>query len=330
MTKASHDTLVRRLAMMLVKLNQGQSLEPRELAKEFGVNLRTVQRDLNERFGYLPLERTDGRYRLDPAFLGRLGLRDIERFAVLAGVHGLFPSLSDAFLRDIFDWRMQGALLVKGHQYERLEGKEQLFQEIERAIVARKVLSFGYRKDGRTRAHAQVLPYRLVNHKGIWYLFGVEAAKLKTFAFSKIERLLVNDASFTPDPTIEERILREEGIWIGESKFEVVLKVSPGVASYFKRRKVIANQVNVKELDDGGLIVAAEVGHVNQILPHVRYWLPNIRIISPDRLQHQLEAELRDYLSVKPTSSQSEARPKRRRARTAERGGEAKKRRADD
>ena len=72
MSDRSHDTLVYRLAQMLVKLNQGEQLDPQALAEEFGVNLRTIQRDLNERFAYLPLEKTDGRYHLDPAFLGKL------------------------------------------------------------------------------------------------------------------------------------------------------------------------------------------------------------------------------------------------------------------
>ena len=114
MREADHDTLVHRLAMMLIKLNQGESLDPRVLAEEFGVNLRTIQRDLNERFGYLPLEKAEGRYRLDPAFLGKLSAKDIERFAGLAGVKGLFPSLSNEFLRDIFDSRVHSAFLVKG------------------------------------------------------------------------------------------------------------------------------------------------------------------------------------------------------------------------
>ena len=56
MTTANHDTLVRRLALILVKLNQGEKLEPRQLAIDFNVNLRTIQRDINERFSYLPLE----------------------------------------------------------------------------------------------------------------------------------------------------------------------------------------------------------------------------------------------------------------------------------
>jgi predicted DNA-binding transcriptional regulator YafY len=57
MGNGSHDTLVYRLAQMLVKLNQGEKLDPQELAVEFGCTLRTIQRDLNERFAYLPLEK---------------------------------------------------------------------------------------------------------------------------------------------------------------------------------------------------------------------------------------------------------------------------------
>ena len=60
MASNNHDTLVYRLAQMLMKLNQGEKLSPQALADEFGVNLRTIQRDLNVRFAYLPLEKKDG------------------------------------------------------------------------------------------------------------------------------------------------------------------------------------------------------------------------------------------------------------------------------
>ena len=88
MTDSHHETLVYRLSQILVKLNQGLKLDPKALADEFKVNLRTIQRDLNERFAYLPLEKVDGHYRLDPTFLGKLSTKDIERFASLAGVRG--------------------------------------------------------------------------------------------------------------------------------------------------------------------------------------------------------------------------------------------------
>ena len=55
-TKAPvHDTLVYRLSRILFKLNQGEALDPRALAREFAVNLRTIQRDLNVRLAELQL-----------------------------------------------------------------------------------------------------------------------------------------------------------------------------------------------------------------------------------------------------------------------------------
>jgi predicted DNA-binding transcriptional regulator YafY len=296
MTTVHHDTLVYRLAQILIKLNQGEKLDPSALAEEFGVTLRTIQRDLNERFAYLPLEKTEGCYHLSPTFLGKLSTRDIARFASLAGVRGLFPSLSDDFLRDIFDARIQSALLVKGHNYENLGGKEAQFRQLEQAIVARRHVSFDYQKGDTTKHYEVIAPFKLLNHKGIWYLVGRDADRLKTLSFSRIDGLRQLDTSFDPDPTVDQALVEEDGIWLGEEKTEIVLKVSSEVAGYFKRRKLIANQIIEKELEDGGLIVSAKVGHVNQVLPIVRYWIPHIRIISPEGLQGQMESDLADYL----------------------------------
>lgn len=307
MSTQYHDTLVYRLAQMLIKLNQGEKLDPQGLADEFGVTLRTVQRDLNERFAYLPLEKTEGRYHLSPTFLGKLSTRDIERFASLAGVRGLFPSLSDDFLRDIFDARIQSALLVKGHNYENLGGKEAQFRQLEQAIVARRHVSFDYQKADTRKHYEAVAPFKLVNHKGIWYLAGRDADRLKTFAFTKIDGLRRLESSFSPDPDIDKTLTEEDGIWLGEEKTEIILKISSEVAGYFKRRKLIANQIIEKELEDGGLIVSAKVGHINQVLPIVRYWIPHIRIISPERLQGDMEAALADYLSGAPAKQAGSA-----------------------
>lgn len=296
MSAGTHDTLVYRLSMMLVKLNQGEKLDPQDLADEFGVNIRTIQRDLNERFAYLPLQRTGTKYHLDPAFLGKLNTRDIERFASLAGVRGLFPSLSDEFMRDIFDSRIQSALLVKGHNYENLAGKEQMFRELEQAIIARRHVAFDYNKTDGTKHYEPIAPFKLMNHKGIWYLAARDGDKLKTFSFAKIESLRSLDIQFEPDPTIDKTLAEEDGIWLGEEKKEIVLKIASEVASYFKRRKLIANQVIEKELEDGGLILSAKVGHLNQVLPIVRYWIPHIRIISPEGLQSEIEQELQRYI----------------------------------
>lgn len=296
MTGSNHDTLVRRLAMMLVKLNQGESLNPQELAEEFAVNLRTIQRDINQRFSYLPLEKVDGKYRMSPAFLGRLTLKDVDHFASLAGVGGLFPALSTEFLREIFDSRVESALMVKGHSYENLTGKAPIFRDIEKAIIARRRISFSYKKDDVDKHFNDVEPYKLLNQKGIWYLAGKDKGKLKTFSFTKIEGVTITENTFVNDATVVRTLDSEDGIWLGEETIEIVLKIAKDVAAYFKRRKLIANQIIEKELADGGLIVSCKVGHKNQVVPIVRYWIPHIHIISPEGMQTEFEGQLLEYL----------------------------------
>lgn len=296
MKSDSHDKLAFRLTQILVKLNQGQKLEQRALAKEFGVTQRTIQRDLNERFSYLPLEKQDGLYALPSAYLGKISLQDVENFACLAGVKGMFPALHGDFLRDIFDSRIQSVLMVKSHHYEDLRGKEQQFKQLEQAILSHCHISFDYRKTDGLKTYSSVQPYKLINHDGIWYLAARDQGRLKAYSFSKISGLSLSGQTFEPDPGVGKTLAEEDDIWLNPDKTEIVLKISHEVASYFKRRKLIAEQVIEKELDNGDLIVSCRVAHSIQILSVVRYWLPHVRIISPVEMQQELRQQLLDYL----------------------------------
>ena len=299
---ASTDTIAFRLTEILRRLNEGKKLDPYALVQEFGVNLRTIQRDLNERFAFLELEKKDGVYALNHKRIGTgvgiLSMADVERFASLAGLQGLHPRLSTDFLRDMLDSRIQNALLVRGHNYEDLHGKEQMFEQLKSAIEQTRTIGFEYSKPDGAKMVEPAHPYKLVNQDGIWYLAAMDAGKLKSYAFSKIGRLLVSADTFTPDSVVLKKLAEEDSIWLNLQKTEVVLKVAQPAAGYFERRKLIGGQKIEKTLADGGLIVSGTIAHPNQILPIVRYWIPHIHVISPEGLQAELESQLRTYLGV--------------------------------
>lgn len=54
-TSKAHDKTAVRLTQILLKLNNGEKLDLYQLADEFKVTKRTIQRDLLERFAFLPL-----------------------------------------------------------------------------------------------------------------------------------------------------------------------------------------------------------------------------------------------------------------------------------
>lgn len=74
------------------------------------------------------------------------------------------------------------------------------------------------------------------------------------------------------------------------------LELRRAAAHYFQRRTLIANQVVEAVATDGSLRLVAMVGHPNEILPIVRYWIPHLRIVEPAQLQADLEAEISRYL----------------------------------
>lgn len=298
MSDNDHDRLAWRLCDILQRFNNGEELNVDDLATTYGVHRRTVLRDLKERFAFLPIEKVGKCYTLDPAYLGRLSIRDIERFAALAGLKGLFPALDTEFCRELFDVRLKDSLSIQGPAYEDLRTRLSDFRTLQYAITTRRRLRFTYRKD-ESMKQVDVDPYRLINNNGVWYLATVNEGKPKAYSFGKLRAPELLKDHFEPNNEIVQMLNDEDSIWLNTKKTEVIITVAPPAAPYFRRRKLIAQQIIEKELEDGGLIVSGRFAHPNQILPIVRYWLPYVRIVSPANWQEQMETVLREYLTIK-------------------------------
>lgn len=290
MASSEHDTLARRLAEILLKLNQGEAFARTELAEQFGVSERTIYRDLN-RLGGIVERLQNGNYQLAPEYRGKLQPKDLEAFAKLTGVNQLFPNSSQRFLLALLDTLSQSSYLVKGQHYERLKPQSPHFAQLDSAIRQHLRCHLNYADKRRT-----LEPYRLINNKGIWYLAATENSQLKAFSLSRISLLQITDEHFTPNTAVQQEIEEEDDIWFSQDKTEVLLSIGPTIAYYFQRRKLLPRQETIRELENGGIILSSQISHANQILPIIRYWLPHARILEPAWLQERLENELKSYL----------------------------------
>jgi predicted DNA-binding transcriptional regulator YafY len=292
MDKKAHDTLSFRLADMLIKLNNGETLNPQQLAQGYKVSVRSIQRDLNERLGVLPLKQEQGLYRLESFYLGKLNLKDIKNFATLAGVSGLFPKLDTDFIRAILDTTISQAYDIKGQYHEDVSELKPVFQLLQTAILQHQTVKFLYKG---TEHHVE--PYKLIHHRGCWYLAAGHQGLLKAYKLALLQNLHTQDI-FTPNQALLTQVNQEESIWFGVKKQEVILTVNKQVAAHFKRRPLIPAQQIVKELADGSLIVSSHISNELQILPIVRYWIPHIKILSPDSLREALQQSLKEFTST--------------------------------
>lgn len=292
---STHEHLADRLANILTKLNVGHQLSVKELAEEFQVSTRTIERDFDRLNAYLPLlqDQRSKRYYLDSSYLGRFKLQDIQNFAQLSGISDLYPSLDISFLRELMDHRANLVFSAKGYHYEDTTQYAEHFKVLTQAIQQKKSVAFAYKGSLR-----EVLPYRLIHHHGNWYLAAVDQDTLRVYRLSRIEQ--VDHTHIAQDFEHQSEILQqledEEGIWFGHDKQEIRLSVDAEVALYFKQRRLFPEQQILQEKPCGELLISCQIRHEMQLYPLVRYWIPHLKIVEPAHLQENLVKGLSHYI----------------------------------
>lgn len=287
----AHDKIATRLAQIIIKLNNGESLSIDELVDEFGVCKRTIERDL-EKLNVLPIERDKDRLFLADYALGKLGFKDIQNFAALIGMKSLFPKLDSMFITDILNEKLNVAYLVKNQGFENLNITRGEFDAISAAIIKSWIIECIYNDKPRT-----LKPYKLINNNGIWYLLADENSKLKNFTVSKLKNLKFTEKVFRQNDEFIKRIAQNNSNWFSNENFDVELKIKKEAIDYFKRRQILPNYKIIFE-DETSITISTKVAYDDEILRVVKYWIPFIKIVSPVKLKEKFENILKKYLDI--------------------------------
>ena len=290
------EKLAQRLSHILALLHQGDAIDKHQLAEAFGVDVRTIERDLGQRLHGIAERNADGRWQLIHTARSTIPTRHLHGYARLAGTAHLFLDLSLHYLLTQLETpEPRRAMQVQPTPQEDLRAPgsagHQVFAQLQAAVEQRHECRFSYK--GKPR---QAQPYRLLHKNGVWYLSAVEGGRLRNFSVALVEALQVDEASrFTPDPAHHDYINRKDDVWFTPEATEVLLRVAPEVAHYFSRRALLPEQQHRQDAD-GSLLVTTHINHPNQLLPVVRYWLPHVRIIQPSAWHEALTEELKQAL----------------------------------
>lgn len=288
----SHDKIATRLVQILVKLNNGERFTVEELACEFNVTVRTVQRDLNERLSFIPIIKENNHYFMESYALGKLNFKDIKNFAVISGIKSLYPMLDDGFISDILNIKLNNAYLIKNQGFENISHQQDWFNKISAAIIKSSPIEFTYKEK-----HRVVNPYKLINNQGVWYLLADENEQLKSFTFSKIKQFSWSNESkvFTPKKEFLDKISQNDTNWFTQELIEVVLEINNTAKEYFFRKDTLPNK-QILEQKENYFTVSTKVSYDDEILRVVKYWMPYIKIVSPLYLREKFNNILEDYL----------------------------------
>lgn len=300
MAKNHHyDKALSRLIIIIQKLYEGESLCVGELASEFGVSTKTIQRDLNERLHMIPLKKEGRRWRLEDGYRVEK-IRSVEDKITLDAVSLVAHSAGAEF------GKRASALISKikneeeSHFYskkilEDLSGDYCLIQSIQMAISGNLSVSFGYGQKYKT-----VNPHKIVNFDGYWYLYGEDVLedKFKTFYIKNIHSLRIESGAFEQNTDALDRLDKALNVWFepGSPLFEVRLFVRSGIAKYFDRRPLSVTQKIIKTDKNGDREISVLVSSDREALFEIKKWMPDIAIISPKSLAVQMKNISTEFL----------------------------------
>jgi len=180
--------------------------------------------------------------------------------------------------------------------------KSPLFNDIKRAVLYRRCCNLVYEETQR-RDFFDVKPYRILYAQNNWYLACMTKkykfnGGFKLFRINYIAKFEVLPKEFKQDLEVLRHIENMQSLFedYKKEKYRVVLRASKSIARYFKDKSYLKSQRVSKEHKDGSLELDYFINNEMEILPLVRRWLPDLKIVEPKWLDEMLKVQIMRYL----------------------------------
>ncbi len=302
MSKKDYDKTLSRLIGVLTKLDNGDRPTSKELAQEYGVTVRTIQKDIRERLYYYPIVKTnDHRYMFTSGFsLGKTSLSNDEIIFLNLALSQFedvddIDKIKNNIYKKIINKKLYSPYYIKQNDLEDIDIDSPLISRLEAIINDKEIVEIIF-----TNATKELEVYKIAAFDGFWYLFAKdrELQKVKTFQLSHIQKINhTGKYHKTPNSYIESVLEHAHSAFFEDgNSFRVVIKVYSVIAIYFKNRDFLQSQTIEQEHKDGSLTVSFEVSHDEDIDNIIKSWLPHIEVIEPQRYREKLLNELKVYI----------------------------------
>jgi len=303
--KHDYDKILTRLTIILSRLNDGESLGVKELAQEFNVSTRTIQRDFNERLVSFPIYQENKKWKMSDGFKLEKS-SNIEDTIILdiiekltEGIGAEFYSKAKKLLSKLKN--ADSSPIYAKLNLEDISDKLSEIQLLEKAIKEKTTINCNYSFENMA-IKMIVKPLKILNFEGFWYLLAIDTKNeiLKKLYLKNIFSIKLTDDNFTTSKKIDELLENSISVWFDEESepFEVKLHISKVISKFLKRKPISKNQIIESIYEDGSMAIIVKITHEMEILPIVKYWVPHIKIIEPIWIDKIVKDDLKVYLSI--------------------------------
>jgi predicted DNA-binding transcriptional regulator YafY len=148
--------------------------------------------------------------------------------------------------------------------------------------------------------HRQVSPLRMTHYRGNWYLDGWCHLRegLRTFSLDAVKqaRLLETPAIEIDEPVLERHYSSAYGIFSGEPDKTAIVRFTPQRARWIAGEQWHPQQQS-RWLKDGRYELAVPYRHAGELVMDLLRYGPDVEVVQPPELRHELAIRLRQALS---------------------------------
>ncbi len=289
--------------MILTKLAENEMPTVKELAREFNVSERTIQKDIRERLSYYPINKDPqtNRYRFDYGFSLKQTDLSYDEMVFLDLALNQFEDIKDinkikeSIYKKLIRKRLFTPYAIKHDDLEDIDIDSLVISVLEEAIEENSRVLL------QTQENEKLFdPYKIVAVNGLWFLFGkeVNTESLRLVRLPDIKKVKKTGKFFhITQGEIEDLLQSVHSAYFQDKRrFEVKIRVYPEIAEYFEKIEFLDSQKVVSKEADGSLIVSFEVTHEEDIDNIIKSWLPHIEVIKPKEYKEKLIRELQEYI----------------------------------
>lgn len=288
---------------ILTKLYNGESLSVKELAIEFNVSNRTIQRDFNNRLISFPIEKDGRKWKMREGFKIEKS-SSLEEQVVLDIMENIVNGVGKIFSRKAKSLLSR----IKNDDYnpiytklnmENIDDKLLVIQDIEKAIKQNNQITCTYKLDENKFYNLTINPLKIANYEGFWYLIAVDTKddSIKKYYLKNISNIKLTNLSFEISSKIEILLKNSINIWFNEytEPFFVKLRIDSSISKFIKRKPLAPTQIIESVYSDGSLDVIIKITHEMEIISLIKYWIPNIKVIEPLWINDIIKKDLEKY-----------------------------------
>lgn len=167
--------------------------------------------------------------------------------------------------------------------------------KLEECIKGEKLIEIHYSKYNR---NYELKPYKILFHEGFWYLIAEHENVIKKFCLDFIDHIeIIRSSSFNKEK-VDKLLENSRNLWFYDSeKTKVKVEIKKDFAHYFQRKVLLPNQKIEETLKNGNIVIEFEVYNRGDLASLIFKWIPNIKILSPEKYKKFLAKELEEMVN---------------------------------